>query len=105
MEVFIKEQDETYYQHLLDTLCKSFIEVLKIGEMMEDEIKTGHIENFAVKATTQVIQNGSRNIGGKNNKEYVVVVAVGQQAHQRRPHHRYPQSQAHIHIQALYSHS
>ncbi|KAM3202071.1 hypothetical protein P3L10_029695 [Capsicum annuum] len=32
VETFIQAQDETYYQHLLPTLGKPFIEVLKMGE-------------------------------------------------------------------------
>ncbi|PHT78057.1 hypothetical protein T459_16109 [Capsicum annuum] len=56
VEVFIQAQDETYYQHLLPTLGKPFIEVLKMGEMIEDGIKTGRIMSFVtLKATTQAI--------------------------------------------------
>ncbi|KAF3655418.1 hypothetical protein FXO38_12359 [Capsicum annuum] len=43
VEVFIQAQDEIDYQHLLPVLGKPFIEVLKMGEMIEDEIKTGRI--------------------------------------------------------------
>ena len=57
VEVFIQAQDETYYQHLLPGLGKPFIEVLKMGEMIEDEIKNDPIVNFAtLKVTTQAIQ-------------------------------------------------
>ncbi|KAM3283231.1 hypothetical protein P3S67_026876 [Capsicum chacoense] len=57
VEVFIQAQDETYYQHLLLTLGKPFIEVLKMGEMIRDGIKTGRIMSFAtLKETTQAIQ-------------------------------------------------
>ncbi|KAM3362516.1 hypothetical protein P3S68_017370 [Capsicum galapagoense] len=60
VEVFIQAQDEKYYQHLLPALGKPFIEVLKMGEMIEEGIKTGRIVSFAtLKVTTQVIQNGS----------------------------------------------
>ncbi|XP_047249421.1 uncharacterized protein LOC124890097 [Capsicum annuum] len=56
VELFIQAQDETYYQHLLPTLGKLFIEVLKMGEMIEEGIKTGRIVSFAIlKATTQAI--------------------------------------------------
>ena len=40
VEVFIQAQDETYFQHLLPEMGKSFMEVLKMGEMIEDGIKT-----------------------------------------------------------------
>ena len=66
VEAFIQVKDEIYYQHLLPALGKSFIEVLKIGEMIEDGIKTGRIASFAIlKATTQAIQKGSASVGEK----------------------------------------
>ncbi|KAF3668475.1 putative germin-like protein 2-1-like [Capsicum annuum] len=43
VEVFIQAQDKIYYQHLLLALGKSFIEVLKMGGMIEEGIKTGRI--------------------------------------------------------------
>ncbi|PHT98111.1 hypothetical protein BC332_32968 [Capsicum chinense] len=70
VELFIQAQDETYYQHLLPALGKSFIEVLKLGEMIEGGIKTGRIVSFAtLKATTQAIQKGSGSIGETKNEE------------------------------------
>ncbi|KAF3656916.1 hypothetical protein FXO37_15228 [Capsicum annuum] len=81
VEVFIQAQDETYYQYLLPALGKPFIEVLKIGEMIEDGIKTGHIVSFAtLKATTQAIQKGLGSVGGKKNEEGASAIIVGQQA-------------------------
>ena len=47
MEVFIQVPDETYYQNLLPTLSKLFIEVLKMGKIIEEGIKTGCIVIFA----------------------------------------------------------
>ncbi|PHT84907.1 hypothetical protein T459_13350 [Capsicum annuum] len=72
---------------------KPFIEVLKMGEMIEDRIKSGRIVSFAtLKATTQEIQKGSGSVGGKKNEEDGSTIAVGQQAWARRPHHRYPRA-------------
>ncbi|PHT82251.1 hypothetical protein T459_15266 [Capsicum annuum] len=85
VEVFIQAQDETYYQYLLPALGKPFIEVLKIGEMIEDGIKTGHIVSFAtLKATTQAIQKGLGSVGGKKNEEGASAIIVGQQARKSR---------------------
>ncbi|PHT81948.1 hypothetical protein T459_14963 [Capsicum annuum] len=57
-------------------------------EMIKDGVKTDHIMNFAaLKATTQAILKGSRNIEGKKNKEDVAVIVAGQRAHRRRPGH------------------
>ncbi|KAM3382992.1 hypothetical protein P3S68_008567 [Capsicum galapagoense] len=70
VEVFIQVQDETYYQHLLPALGNPFIEVLKMGEMIEEGIKTSRIVSFAtLKVTTQVIQKGSGSVGEENNEE------------------------------------
>ncbi|PHT49761.1 hypothetical protein CQW23_09508 [Capsicum baccatum] len=97
VEVFIQVQDETYYQHLLPALGKPFIEVLKIGEMIEDGIKTDCIMSFAIlKATTQAIQKGSGSVGRKKNEEYVSSIIVGQQTRSRRPRRCYPQAQTQV---------
>ena len=100
VELFIQMQDETYYQHLLSTLSKPFIDVLKIGEMTEDGINTGHIVSFAtLKATTQAIQKGSGSVGGKKNEEDVSAIIVGQQARVRGPYHHYPWAQTQVYGQ------
>ncbi|PHT85364.1 hypothetical protein T459_07470 [Capsicum annuum] len=81
MEVFIQVQDETYSQHLLPTLGKSFIEVFKMEEMIEDGIKTSRIVSFAIlKATTQAIQKCLGSVGGKKYEEDASAIVVGQQA-------------------------
>ncbi|KAM3339421.1 hypothetical protein P3S68_029290 [Capsicum galapagoense] len=102
VEVFIQAQDETYYQHLLPVLGKPFIEVLKIGEMIEDGIKNGRILSFAtLKETTQAIQKGSGSVGGKKSEKDAFAIIVGQQARERGPHHRYPRAQTQVYAQAL----
>ncbi|KAF3663228.1 putative cell differentiation protein RCD1 -like protein [Capsicum annuum] len=100
VKTFIQAQDGTYYQHLLPALDKLFIEVLKIGEIIEDGIKIGHIVSFAtLKATTQSIQKGSGCVGGKKNEEDASAIIVGQQARARGPYHRYPRDQIQVYAQ------
>ncbi|XP_060194989.1 uncharacterized protein LOC132624187 [Lycium barbarum] len=78
VETFLQAQDETYYQHMIPALGKSFIEAIKMGEIIEEGIKTGRIVGFAaLKATTQAIQNGSGSFGGKKKREDVATVAPG----------------------------
>ncbi|KAM3397567.1 hypothetical protein P3S68_001079 [Capsicum galapagoense] len=78
VEVFIQAQNETYYQYLLPALGKPFIEVLKMGEMIEDGIKFDRIMSFAaLKATTQAIQKGSGSVGEKKNKKDASTIVVG----------------------------
>jgi len=53
VEVFIQAQDETYFQYLLPAMGKPFVIVFKMGETIEERIKTGRIVIFAaLKATT-----------------------------------------------------
>ncbi|PHT62687.1 hypothetical protein T459_33479 [Capsicum annuum] len=106
VEVFIQAQDETYYQQLLPALGKPFIEVLKMGEMIEEGIETGRIVNFATfKTTTQVIQKGSGSVGEKKNEEDASAIIVGQQERSRRPRRRRSQAQAQVYAQAPHNHS
>ncbi|PHT37293.1 hypothetical protein CQW23_24993 [Capsicum baccatum] len=66
-----------------------------MGEMIKEEIKTGHIVSFAtLKETTQVIQKGSRSVGEKKNEEDASAIIVGQQKRSRRTHRRRSQAQA-----------
>ncbi|XP_060179392.1 uncharacterized protein LOC132609432 [Lycium barbarum] len=70
VETFLQAQDETYYQHMIPAVGKPFIEAIKMGEIIEEGIKTGRIVGFAaLKATTQAIQNGLGSFGGKKKKE------------------------------------
>ncbi|PHT63141.1 hypothetical protein T459_33056 [Capsicum annuum] len=78
VKVFIQAQDKTYYQYLLPVLGKLFIEVLKMGEMIEEGIKTGRIVSFAtLKVTTQSIQKGYGSVGEKKNEEDASAIVVG----------------------------
>ncbi|KAG5611158.1 hypothetical protein H5410_022439 [Solanum commersonii] len=57
------------------TRGKTFAEVIKVGEMVENGIKSGkNVSQAALKATTQVLQNGSGNIRGKKRREDVATV-------------------------------
>ncbi|KAM3398618.1 hypothetical protein P3S68_002134 [Capsicum galapagoense] len=106
VEVFIQAQDETYYQHLLPALGKPFIEVLKMGEIIEDGIKSCRIVSFAtLKKNIQVIQKGSGSVGENKNGEDASTVVVEQRERSRRPRRRRSQAQVQFHAQALHNHS
>ncbi|XP_015087093.1 uncharacterized protein LOC107030257 [Solanum pennellii] len=65
IDVFLQAQEPDYFHYLLSAVGKTFTEVIKVGEMVENGIKSGKIvSQAALKATTQVLQNGSGNIGG-----------------------------------------
>ncbi|PHT33653.1 hypothetical protein CQW23_25453 [Capsicum baccatum] len=106
VEVFIQSKDEAYYQYLLPALGKPFIEVLKMGEMIEDGIETGRIMSFrTLKETTHIIQKGSRSVGGKKNEEDAYAIVVGQWARSSKPRSHYSQAQVQVHAQVPYNHS
>ncbi|KAK4723894.1 hypothetical protein R3W88_026673 [Solanum pinnatisectum] len=64
--------------------------------MVENGIKSGKIvSQAALKATTQVIKNGSRNLGGKKMKEDVANVVSDTQKSSRGPLYQYAPSQSH----------
>ncbi|KAF3664512.1 hypothetical protein FXO37_11457 [Capsicum annuum] len=82
---------------------KSFMEVFKMGEMIEDEIKTSRIVSFAaLTATTQAIQGVSGVFGGKKKKEDMETIIAGTHSYPKRPPRPYPQSQAQVYTQAPY---
>ncbi|XP_075076035.1 uncharacterized protein LOC142162890 [Nicotiana tabacum] len=53
MEYFLQTLEPTYFGHLISTIGKSFNEVVKIGEMVEEGLKSSNIMSYsAIKATT-----------------------------------------------------
>ncbi|KAG5631436.1 hypothetical protein H5410_003153 [Solanum commersonii] len=77
IDVSLQVQEPDYFHYLLLAVRKAFTEVIKVGEMLENGIKSGKIvSQAALKATTQVLQNGSGNIGGKKRREDVSTVVL-----------------------------
>ncbi|KAK4707192.1 hypothetical protein R3W88_033244 [Solanum pinnatisectum] len=86
IDVFFQAQEPDYFHYLLSVVGKMFTVVIKIGEMVENVIKSGKIvSQTALKATTQVIRNGSGNLGGKKLKEDVANVVSDTQKGPRGP--------------------
>ncbi|KAH0738074.1 hypothetical protein KY290_036779 [Solanum tuberosum] len=80
IDVFLQAQEPDYFHYLLSVVGKTFIEVIKIGETVENGIKFGKIISQAsLKATTQEIKNGSGNLRGKKIREDVANVVSGTQ--------------------------
>ncbi|KAG5615187.1 hypothetical protein H5410_015011 [Solanum commersonii] len=95
IDIFIQEQELNYFRYLLSTVGKTFDNVMKVGEMVENDIKSGKIvSQAALKATTQVLHNGSGNIRGKKRREDVaIIVSVLQTYVQDNPLQHYFHSQ------------
>ncbi|XP_049371475.1 uncharacterized protein LOC125836336 [Solanum verrucosum] len=99
IDVFLHAQEPNYFHYLLSVVGKTFAEVIKIGEMVENGIKSGKIvSQAALKATTQVIKNGSGNFGGKKMKEDVANVVSGTQKSPRGPPYQSAPPQYHHYL-------
>ncbi|XP_070002851.1 uncharacterized protein [Nicotiana sylvestris] len=72
---FLQALEPTYYGHLVSAIGKSFNEVVKMGGMVEEGLKTNKIMSYsAIKATTQAIQSGTGGATGKKKKEDVAMI-------------------------------
>jgi len=70
VDYFLQALEPTYYAHLVSAVGKSFNEVVKMGGMVEEGLKTNKIMSYsAIKATTQAIQGGVGGIGRKKREE------------------------------------
>ncbi|XP_070019790.1 uncharacterized protein [Nicotiana sylvestris] len=62
----------------MSEMGKPFAEAIKIGEMVENGLKTGYIlSQFAIRATSQAIQSGTGGVANRKKKEEVAMVASG----------------------------
>ncbi|XP_070015872.1 uncharacterized protein [Nicotiana sylvestris] len=68
---FLQAQESDYFQNMMSAMGKPFAEAIKIGEMVENRLKTGRIlSQSAIRATSQAIQSGSGGIAkGKKREE------------------------------------
>ncbi|XP_070020681.1 uncharacterized protein [Nicotiana sylvestris] len=68
--VFLEAQEPDYFQNMLSAMGRPFAEAIKIGEMVENGLKTGRIvSQVALKATTQAIQNGSGSFANRKKRD------------------------------------
>ena len=65
-EYFLQALEPTYSGHLISAIGKSFNDVVKMGGIVEEGLKSSKIMSyFAIKATTQAIQSGTGILLGK----------------------------------------
>ncbi|KAK4726952.1 hypothetical protein R3W88_031869 [Solanum pinnatisectum] len=99
IDVFLQVQESDYFHYLLSIVGKTCTEVIKIGEMVENDIKFGQIiSQPSLKATTQLIKNGSGNLGGMKMKEDVANVVSDTQKVPRGPVYQYAPPQFHHYL-------
>ncbi|XP_070034893.1 uncharacterized protein [Nicotiana tomentosiformis] len=76
VNVFLQAQEADYFQNMMSAIGKPFAEAIKIGEMVENGLKTGRIiSQFALRATSQAIQNGSRGLANRKKREEGAMMA------------------------------
>ncbi|XP_019263160.1 PREDICTED: uncharacterized protein LOC109240926 [Nicotiana attenuata] len=105
VNVFLQAQEADYFQNMMSAMGKSFAEAIKIGEMVENSLKTGRIiSQSAIRATSQAIQSGSGGLANRKKKEEGAMMASRlRNSHQPRdyfspssriPQHYYPHQDA-----------
>ncbi|KAH0633267.1 hypothetical protein KY284_036053 [Solanum tuberosum] len=94
IDVFLQAQEPDYFHYLLAAMGKPFAEEIKIGEMVENDIKSGQIvSQTAIRATTQAIQSGSGNFVNRKKKEEGSMMTYGSRGVQMGMNHPYVQVQ------------
>ncbi|XP_019248447.1 PREDICTED: uncharacterized protein LOC109227704 [Nicotiana attenuata] len=70
VDYFLQALEPTYFGHLVSAVGKSFNEVVKMGGMVEEGIKSNKIMSYsAITATTQAIQNAIQELIDTNRIE------------------------------------
>ncbi|XP_075110822.1 uncharacterized protein LOC107807837 [Nicotiana tabacum] len=106
VEYFLQVLEPTYYGHLISAIGKSFNNVVKMGEMVEEGLKSSKIMSYsAIKATTQAIQSGTGSFLGKKKKDDVAMAVSGPWHGQRGSPHQYthPRPRPQTYAQAPYN--
>ncbi|XP_070054990.1 uncharacterized protein [Nicotiana tomentosiformis] len=68
--IFLEAQKPDFFQNMMSVMGRPFAEAIKIGEMVENDLKTGQIiSQEALIATTQAIQNGSGCLANRKKKD------------------------------------
>ncbi|XP_070037279.1 uncharacterized protein [Nicotiana tomentosiformis] len=90
--VFLQDQEPDYFQNMMSVVDKSFSEAIKMGEMVENGLKTGKIINQAVlKAATQAVQIESVNFSDTYGKDKETMMTSGLRRGPRRTSRRFEQ--------------
>nr|XP_016490600.1 PREDICTED: uncharacterized protein LOC107810352 [Nicotiana tabacum] len=78
VDYFLQALEPTYFGHLVSTVGKSFNEVVKMGSMVEEGLKSNKIISYyVIKETIQAIKGGVGGTFGKKKKEEVATVESG----------------------------
>ncbi|XP_075099456.1 uncharacterized protein LOC142176233 [Nicotiana tabacum] len=94
VEYFLQAQEPTYLGNLITAMGRPFNDVVKMGEIVEDGLKSSKIMSYsALKVTTQAIQNDTRSLLGQKEHDDVDMVISGSGHGSTGPPHQYTQPQ------------
>ncbi|XP_075080124.1 uncharacterized protein LOC142165478 [Nicotiana tabacum] len=69
VNVLLQAQEADYFQNMMPVIGKPFAKAIKIGEMVENDLKIGCIiSQSALRATSQAIQSGSGGLASRKKK-------------------------------------
>ena len=85
---FLQAQESDYFQNMMSAMGKPFVEAIKIGEMVENGLKTSRIlSQVAIRATSQAVQSGSGGMArGKKKEETTMAASEAREYRHPRPH-------------------
>ncbi|XP_075105398.1 uncharacterized protein LOC107790032 [Nicotiana tabacum] len=90
--VFLQAQEPDYFQNMMSAIGKSFSEAIKMGEMVENGLKTGKIISQAVfKAATQAVRVESDNFSDTTERVEEIMKTSGSRRGPRKTSRRYEQ--------------
>ncbi|XP_070029488.1 uncharacterized protein [Nicotiana sylvestris] len=77
VSVFLQAQEADYFQNMMPAMGKPFADAIKIGEMIENGLKTGRVlSQSTIRATSQAIQGRSRGVANRKKKEEVAMATL-----------------------------
>ncbi|XP_075101833.1 uncharacterized protein LOC142177260 [Nicotiana tabacum] len=76
--IFLQAQEADYFQNMMSAMGKPFAEAIKIGEMVENGLKSGRkLSQSALRATSQAIQNDSGGLANRKKREEGAIMTSG----------------------------
>ena len=88
--VFLQAHEPDYFQNMMSAVGKSFLEAIKMEEMVENGLRTDKIISQAVfKAATQAVRVESDNFSDTNEKVEEIMMTSGSRRGPRRTSRRY----------------
>ncbi|XP_075095495.1 uncharacterized protein LOC142173748 [Nicotiana tabacum] len=90
VNIFLQAQEADYFQNMMSAMGKPFAEAIKIGEMVENSLKTSQIiSQSALRATYQATQNGSGGLENRKKREEGAMMVSGSRDPRRSRDHSY----------------